>query len=192
MIRRPPRSTLFPYTTLFRSEASQFPFFRQAVKFRQRNSIRSPSIQLLKYELKLGKVKLSSSIFVFFQSKGDEPMPFQCIISSLRTHRTILQPLMSNGFGFTQSVRTGTFEWKKLKKWRSLRPQKKDIRSESTRTEKPFVRLLRHRSHDVPRRQFGTRFAQHAATRPLSKRGRDKRAKRYSSGWWSRWALVNP
>src|SRR5438876_2403740 len=26
MIRRPPRSTLFPYTTLFRSEAVRYPF----------------------------------------------------------------------------------------------------------------------------------------------------------------------
>src|SRR5688572_31721513 len=28
MIRRPPRSTLFPYTTLFRSGAGKRPFFR--------------------------------------------------------------------------------------------------------------------------------------------------------------------
>src|SRR2546426_3662830 len=27
MIRRPPRSTLFPYTTLFRSGAIEFPYF---------------------------------------------------------------------------------------------------------------------------------------------------------------------
>src|SRR2546426_6871748 len=27
MIRRPPRSTLFPYTTLFRSSSRPFPFF---------------------------------------------------------------------------------------------------------------------------------------------------------------------
>src|SRR2546430_13575711 len=27
MIRRPPRSTLFPYTTLFRSYRSRFPYF---------------------------------------------------------------------------------------------------------------------------------------------------------------------
>src|SRR3712207_7328087 len=30
MIRRPPRSTLFPYTTLFRSSASRFPPFSSA------------------------------------------------------------------------------------------------------------------------------------------------------------------
>src|SRR2546426_7712128 len=29
MIRRPPRSTLFPYTTLFRSQASQFGLTRE-------------------------------------------------------------------------------------------------------------------------------------------------------------------
>src|SRR5438132_10086002 len=31
MIRRPPRSTLFPYTTLFRSNAERFTFFARAV-----------------------------------------------------------------------------------------------------------------------------------------------------------------
>src|SRR3712207_7237763 len=30
MIRRPPRSTLFPYTTLFRSYADHLPLYRQA------------------------------------------------------------------------------------------------------------------------------------------------------------------
>src|SRR3712207_8117623 len=30
MIRRPPRSTLFPYTTLFRSRTSPFPIYRSS------------------------------------------------------------------------------------------------------------------------------------------------------------------
>src|SRR3712207_7226966 len=34
MIRRPPRSTLFPYTTLFRSEFSFFPGARYRLRFR--------------------------------------------------------------------------------------------------------------------------------------------------------------
>src|SRR2546422_5394786 len=33
MIRRPPRSTLFPYTTLFRSGFSQVPILAYAAKF---------------------------------------------------------------------------------------------------------------------------------------------------------------
>src|SRR2546430_4940218 len=32
MIRRPPRSTLFPYTTLFRSESASFNFWKVAIK----------------------------------------------------------------------------------------------------------------------------------------------------------------
>src|SRR6266536_4783201 len=34
MIRRPPRSTLFPYTTLFRSYAGRFPHAAEHVRFR--------------------------------------------------------------------------------------------------------------------------------------------------------------
>src|SRR5258708_20507836 len=34
MIRRPPRSTLFPYTTLFRSQASAFLYRRRRRQFR--------------------------------------------------------------------------------------------------------------------------------------------------------------
>src|SRR3712207_773361 len=33
MIRRPPRSTLFPYTTLFRSEGCRFPFGKMRHSF---------------------------------------------------------------------------------------------------------------------------------------------------------------
>src|SRR2546429_4436636 len=35
MIRRPPRSTLFPYTTLFRSSASEMPGIRPASKLKR-------------------------------------------------------------------------------------------------------------------------------------------------------------
>src|SRR2546429_7338254 len=37
MIRRPPRSTLFPYTTLFRSRRSHRPFVHLSVSPRTRN-----------------------------------------------------------------------------------------------------------------------------------------------------------
>src|SRR3712207_8050031 len=33
MIRRPPRSTLFPYTTLFRSDESELPLTRHGLRF---------------------------------------------------------------------------------------------------------------------------------------------------------------
>src|SRR3989442_6039994 len=41
MIRRPPRSTLFPYTTLFRSYAFRWPAIRCAMDLRQLRYFRS-------------------------------------------------------------------------------------------------------------------------------------------------------
>src|SRR2546430_13343134 len=42
MIRRPPRSTLFPYTTLFRSRASRFPDTLRQRDHRLRLHVRPP------------------------------------------------------------------------------------------------------------------------------------------------------
>src|SRR3712207_8353225 len=44
MIRRPPRSTLFPYTTLFRSKAASEPEFRNEL-------IKDPDIILEQYDV---------------------------------------------------------------------------------------------------------------------------------------------
>src|SRR2546428_13313298 len=43
MIRRPPRSTLFPYTTLFRSRFQDFPW---------RNARGQPNVQVVKHHLR--------------------------------------------------------------------------------------------------------------------------------------------
>src|SRR2546427_8040346 len=43
MIRRPPRSTLFPYTTLFRSRAVELPHRNQVEKIHQRAHVRDCS-----------------------------------------------------------------------------------------------------------------------------------------------------
>src|SRR5215203_5339469 len=43
MIRRPPRSTLFPYTTLFRSAVPPPPACRQGPSPRRRDGLRSPA-----------------------------------------------------------------------------------------------------------------------------------------------------
>src|SRR2546425_3347783 len=40
MIRRPPRSTLFPYTTLFRSLACRRPAYRQCCRIQWRSGLR--------------------------------------------------------------------------------------------------------------------------------------------------------
>src|SRR3712207_8737606 len=55
MIRRPPRSTLFPYTTLFRSDRSKQTFKSYAIHvvvpvsacYRQRTDHRSPTYRLV-------------------------------------------------------------------------------------------------------------------------------------------------
>src|SRR5260370_19127659 len=39
MIRRPPRSTLFPYTTLFRSDSAYFQFRESSIKTRARPTL---------------------------------------------------------------------------------------------------------------------------------------------------------
>src|SRR5687767_15560474 len=43
MIRRPPRSTLFPYTTLFRSRAEQQPRRIVGIELERRVELRGPS-----------------------------------------------------------------------------------------------------------------------------------------------------
>src|SRR2546422_6147917 len=43
MIRRPPRSTLFPYTTLFRSVAQAYSFVDEAEKLGRRSSSTTPA-----------------------------------------------------------------------------------------------------------------------------------------------------
>src|SRR2546423_3996989 len=62
MIRRPPRSTLFPYTTLFRSCTFRISIGHQTIRYRTRNSslhsfetetsslLKSPRFQLLRSE----------------------------------------------------------------------------------------------------------------------------------------------
>src|SRR2546422_4523801 len=44
MIRRPPRSTLFPYTTLFRSRPEQLHIARTEQESRAINAVRGPAI----------------------------------------------------------------------------------------------------------------------------------------------------
>jgi len=46
MIRRPPRSTLFPYTTLFRSGVFGYPATSRAVKFGNRVMLHLPSLNI--------------------------------------------------------------------------------------------------------------------------------------------------
>src|SRR5256885_10244295 len=47
MIRRPPRSTLFPYTTLFRSETLSNPLFDRVMPFFSGNSLFVPLLLAL-------------------------------------------------------------------------------------------------------------------------------------------------
>src|SRR5260221_9802334 len=52
MIRRPPRSTLFPYTTLFRSTLDPWTFFRSAVlAHRRRGSATGDDLELARLSI---------------------------------------------------------------------------------------------------------------------------------------------
>src|SRR5258708_30018794 len=51
MIRRPPRSTLFPYTTLFRSDSASSSALRSAIDWKARSrKLRSSSLSALRSE----------------------------------------------------------------------------------------------------------------------------------------------
>src|SRR5256885_12979187 len=67
MIRRPPRSTLFPYTTLFRSPPHRFPTPRECLKL---ISISSPTRWRLQPALE--KARLSASSPVRLRSRSEE------------------------------------------------------------------------------------------------------------------------
>src|SRR2546430_12962870 len=62
MIRRPPRSTLFPYTTLFRSRAAGIPLSLNFVIHR-RNIDRLPQMIALAESLQAGRIELANVQF---------------------------------------------------------------------------------------------------------------------------------
>src|SRR6266567_8967591 len=76
MIRRPPRSTLFPYTTLFRSPGSSaaFDFYTEVLGFRLRDSMRMPAE-------------------FFGGSPGDPPVWFRFLGCNARHHSLALAPV---------------------------------------------------------------------------------------------------
>src|SRR2546430_7850425 len=64
MIRRPPRSTLFPYTTLFRSGASQAPdnVRKRAVSATTRNEIFRSAVDLRRSEEHTSELQSQSNL----------------------------------------------------------------------------------------------------------------------------------
>src|SRR2546422_4242595 len=61
MIRRPPRSTLFPYTTLFRSEAGGAPLDQEALTREKKRLIEEASGGLLTFMTDRKSTRLNSS-----------------------------------------------------------------------------------------------------------------------------------
>src|SRR3712207_8150292 len=61
MIRRPPRSTLFPYTTLFRSSANSFSDERLVCAGSMQTALRTPTLILNGKQPKASAVKRSPS-----------------------------------------------------------------------------------------------------------------------------------
>src|SRR2546430_10913014 len=61
MIRRPPRSTLFPYTTLFRSVNSSLLFLLQRTRWRERGDLGGrPSSAHCRHSQKSGRIPVAS------------------------------------------------------------------------------------------------------------------------------------
>src|SRR3989442_7527081 len=80
MIRRPPRSTLFPYTTLFRSYGTNFRFVQHVLtmdstfedsKLRHR-AIRSPALDRKSTRLNSSHVRISYAVFCLKKKKITE------------------------------------------------------------------------------------------------------------------------
>src|SRR5256885_7056106 len=87
MIRRPPRSTLFPYTTLFRSLLSRqaqspVPFARDSVA----NSVPEPAFHRDRKSTRLNSSHLVISYAVFCLKKKKKRMPLH---SALHMHAII-------------------------------------------------------------------------------------------------------
>src|SRR3712207_6946313 len=57
MIRRPPRSTLFPYTTLFRSTATAGTFERLASAWKARMSGLAPDCEMVTSTVSLSRIR---------------------------------------------------------------------------------------------------------------------------------------
>src|SRR4051794_41468522 len=90
MIRRPPRSTLFPYTTLFRSDAGDtvaahavVPPRRRAIGVRTSSQRSSPSDQLDRKSTRLNSSHPSISYAVFCLKKKKK----KCIDSGISSER---------------------------------------------------------------------------------------------------------
>src|SRR3712207_8479302 len=66
MIRRPPRSTLFPYTTLFRSEE---PLLQVGVEVRVQQTRQRPPVELLDQPVDMGVEKVQEDVGVLSRSE---------------------------------------------------------------------------------------------------------------------------
>src|SRR5258707_13013716 len=98
MIRRPPRSTLFPYTTLFRSRIADFDLKEYEMPINQQNGIHSSLADLplsvpfdsgKHYEDYIARLHqiprvLSPTQAVLRSGMKDNPMPVRFLIEKLR------------------------------------------------------------------------------------------------------------
>src|SRR5258708_26735021 len=71
MIRRPPRSTLFPYTTLFRSRIIQLKIEREAVK-KEKDEASPKRLALIEDEINARRLREASTFSFFTASRRSE------------------------------------------------------------------------------------------------------------------------
>src|SRR5215203_6332949 len=69
MIRRPPRSTLFPYTTLFRSKAGRPEFADQHGLVRQSRDLHRPDLDRKSTRLNSSHANISYAVFCLKKKK---------------------------------------------------------------------------------------------------------------------------
>src|SRR5690349_22098483 len=69
MIRRPPRSTLFPYTTLFRSPAAQRRLARFPHRVQVRREVRGVEVDRKSTRLNSSHVEISYAVFCLKKKK---------------------------------------------------------------------------------------------------------------------------
>src|SRR5258708_23868667 len=100
MIRRPPRSTLFPYTTLFRSPQSQLHVahelacaLQQAGRIRQRCAVKEPHVYVRGEYIHVAEGRISQTRY---RAAVMQKLPD--FVPALSRH---LKPLMRDGSQFT-------------------------------------------------------------------------------------------
>src|SRR2546430_12715871 len=95
MIRRPPRSTLFPYTTLFRSELGDLVALKGVVKYPVRIKCAVLAWDVLQEDRKSTRLnsshsQISYAVFCLKKKKKQSTTPYHDVTDSLKLRRRFI------------------------------------------------------------------------------------------------------